>query len=52
MELFGRRSVRTDIDKDDDLEDFTVIELDVKKAAEEEKEILDIWRKYKTEDAE
>ena len=52
VEQFGRRSVRTDIEKDDGMQDFTVIELDIKRAACEEKEILDIWRKHTAEDAE
>ncbi len=44
MEQFRRRSVRTDMEKDEKLEDFSEIKLDIRRAAAEEKEILDIWR--------
>ena len=44
---FGRRSVRTDIKPEDDLKDFNILPLDIKSAASEEKDIMDIWKKQK-----
>ena len=44
---FGRRSVRTDIKEDEELEEFKILNLDIKRAADEEKDTLDIWKKQK-----
>ncbi len=46
VEYFGRRSIRTDV-RSDDREDFKVLNLDLKQAAKQEKEIMEIWKKEK-----
>ena len=49
VEQYGRRSVRTDIGNGDNFKEISIIDLDIKSAAREEKEILDIWKSQTAE---